>query len=156
MSANTTYTATTIWVPGHVKIEGNTLADMQASTLPDPPSTLHNTHNLLIQQKVIVPPSASLAGAARWATMRLAKELAAHWQNQFNRHWQFCYNFPTIPHRALSLPRNQLAHLLAERSGHGNFAGYPDRFGHTNAPCKCNCRSERALGHFFNRPLLRR
>ncbi len=51
--------------------------------------------------------------------------------------------------KELSLPRRELGHLLAVRSGHGDFANYHRRFNHTDALLDCSCSSEKERLHFF-------
>lgn len=47
----------------------------------------------------------------------------------------------------LQLPRAILHRLYAERSGHGDFVEYHERFGHETRPT-CKCGEPRTQGHF--------
>jgi len=51
--------------------------------------------------------------------------------------------------KALRLPRRQLARLLSERSGHGDFADYHEQFGHHEANMHCVCGMPTAPAHFI-------
>ena len=48
----------------------------------------------------------------------------------------------------LSLPRWLLHHLIAARTGHGDFAAYHRRFKHKNAILECSCGQETSPTHF--------
>ena len=49
----------------------------------------------------------------------------------------------------LELPRASLHRLLAERSGHGDFATYHRRFNHDESSITpCRCGEEKSPGHF--------
>ena len=49
----------------------------------------------------------------------------------------------------LALPRNLYHHLLAARSGHGDFAAYHRRFNHEDADLHCICGQETSPTHFI-------
>jgi hypothetical protein len=55
---------------------------------------------------------------------------------------------PRTP-KELSLPRATLGHILASRSGHGDFADYHERFNHNDAHLLCRCGARKAPIHFF-------
>jgi len=56
----------------------------------------------------------------------------------------------------LNVPRATLHHLLAARSGHGDFAEYHERFGH-DAPLLCTCGRKKHPTHpFYCRKVARR
>lgn len=54
----------------------------------------------------------------------------------------------------LHLPRTILHRLLAERSGHGDFTEYHERFGHDARP-QCKCGKPRTQGHFVKCRMVR-
>jgi hypothetical protein len=49
----------------------------------------------------------------------------------------------------LQPPRPILHHLLAARSGHGDFADYHERFAHEGADLECSCGRRKAPEHFL-------
>ena len=83
---------------------------------------------------------------------RRRKELFARWWLDNTPASYSRWDLPVEPSPAeLSLPRTTLHRLIAERSGHGNFAEYHRRFGHdaTAADCRCRCGSTMSQGHVF-------
>jgi hypothetical protein len=48
----------------------------------------------------------------------------------------------------LQLPRTTLYWLISERTGHGPFVEYHERFGHDASP-QCKCGEPRTQGHFI-------
>jgi hypothetical protein len=55
--------------------------------------------------------------------------------------------------RELRLPRPALRHLLAARSGHGDFAKYHERFRHEDSLNTCSCRGRKVPKHFIHCPI---
>lgn len=49
----------------------------------------------------------------------------------------------------LNLPRRLLYHLLAARTGHGDFAAYHRRLTHLDANLECVCGQETTPTHFI-------
>ena len=49
----------------------------------------------------------------------------------------------------LRLPRFTLGKLYASRTGHGDFAAYHERLGHSDADTLCQCGWDKALDHFY-------
>ncbi|EED12151.1 conserved hypothetical protein [Talaromyces stipitatus ATCC 10500] len=57
----------------------------------------------------------------------------------------------TSPKRPLELQltRLDLGHMIAARTGHGDFADYHERFNHDDAHLLCRCGARKAPLHFF-------
>ncbi|OJD27482.1 hypothetical protein ACJ73_01121 [Blastomyces percursus] len=53
------------------------------------------------------------------------------------------------PPPELALPRKHLGHLLAARTGHGDFAAYHQRWNHQDALLTCSCGRDKTPEHFF-------
>lgn len=49
----------------------------------------------------------------------------------------------------LPLSRRLLHHLIAARTGHGDFAAYHRRFNHDDANLECECGLETSSNHFI-------
>ncbi|KAF5500029.1 hypothetical protein CGCA056_v014966 [Colletotrichum aenigma] len=58
----------------------------------------------------------------------------------------------------LALPRAILHHLIAARSGHGDFEQYHQRFNHTEALLTCSCGEAKEVDHlvYCRKTLVRR
>jgi hypothetical protein len=52
--------------------------------------------------------------------------------------------------KELSLSRFTLGKLYSNRSGHGDFKAYYERFDHPDTDPNCSCGRPKAPGHFFN------
>ena len=95
------------------------------------------------------PKVATVAGAARWTRATLRTNIRSSWKN-FPQRQNLPLPAPSLGlPPALSLPRPVLARLLAARSGHGDFAKYHKRFGHTPATIHCRCGARTSPTHFF-------
>lgn len=103
----------------------------------------------VVQRSILAVPRASSAGAKHWAKAKLSKDLAHYWEVQPERHRRFLPRFTPGTPKELSLPRKVLGRLLAERSGHGDFAEYHQRFQHDTAKLQCACGTLKAPGHFL-------
>jgi hypothetical protein len=139
---STTRKVTVRWCPGHEGIEGNERADALAkrgAAQPIPKGVIGTAAG--------VRALARARGKAGWA--KWWKEEAAQ------RYAKLGPGLAEAQLRcppAFGLPRPLLHHLLAARSGHGDFAAYHRRFNHESFS-SCRCGRDKSQEHmvFFRR-----
>ena len=130
------------WSPGHVEITGNEAADKEAGLGSSAKLTLEEDREADGQ-----PPTLT---HVRRINRRQRKELLKRWWIANTpvsyKRWNLpCEGKPM----ELELPRASLHRLLAERSGHGDFAAYHRRFNHDESSITpCRCGEEKSPGHF--------
>jgi len=134
------------WSPGHVGIKGNERADQLAGELTDAEPWVEARED-------------GLTATVSWRR----SEYSAKKRKLFDSWWVASrpYKYQRWGIKAvrrppeLALPRPTLHRLIAERSGHGNFVEYHDRFGHPKPELRCRCGMPRRAGHFARCPLAR-
>ncbi|KKO96471.1 hypothetical protein THAR02_11428 [Trichoderma harzianum] len=121
------------WVPGHKDVFGNEKADTLAKEGASLPR--HNSH------------LSTITHIMRWKREKLRLMREEEWDEVrplYYKKWRL--DAPAMPPE-LKLHRPILYRLLAERSGHGDFVEYHERFGH-DASSRCKCGAPRTQGHF--------
>ena len=124
------------WVPSHAGIQGNKMADQLAkigASIPYPDPHIH-----------------SFAALIRWNRQQL-KQARSTWWNSDVPNSYARLEIKTAPHfpSELLLGRKALGHLIAARTGHGDFAAYHTRFNHNEARLNCLCGSPKTPTHFL-------
>ncbi|KAF5498150.1 Gag-Pol polyprotein [Colletotrichum aenigma] len=135
----------TYWSPGHQGIRGNEEADnlaKEGTTLPVP--------------RGLLP---TLSGIRRLAKERKQRQHRKWWKREATpRYTQLGLKATLGCPPELALPRAILHHLLAARSGHGDFEQYHQRFNHTEALLTCSCGEAKEVDHlvYCRKTLVRR
>ena len=93
-----------------------------------------------------LPPTLAAVRAAAQKALRNA--FPEWWRaNEPASYRRLKLGIPAGRPRELNLARAMLHRLLAERSGHGDFESYHERFGHEPGP-PCRCGQPKAVDHF--------
>ncbi|EED16622.1 conserved hypothetical protein [Talaromyces stipitatus ATCC 10500] len=118
------------WVPGHAKIPENEAADLAAKQGAASTSS--------------PPHKSSYASLKRYAKARALTAAQTLWQSVAPQTYQDLGITTSPKHPGeLQLNRLDLGHIIAARTGHGDFADYHKRFNHNNAHLICRCRARK-------------
>lgn len=136
------FPSTIHWSPGHMGIQGNEAADKEAG--------IGSAARLSPEEDREADGRMPTLTYVRRVNRRQRKELLKLW---WNTHMPASYKPWNLPIgeklEELKLPRASLHRLLAERSGHGDFATYHLRFNHDESSIiSCRCGEEKEPGHF--------
>jgi ribonuclease HI len=127
------------WVPGHKNVLGNVRADELANVGRESTVCLVDDNTM------------SLASAKRWRKKWLSDQFTAWWAALPKRPHlprKLCTPIPWNVTWLKPIGRPTLSHILAARSGHGDFKAYHRRFGHDNAEETCTrCQDEKTPTH---------
>ena len=127
------------WVPGHSNIGGNEEADTaaHAGLLTLPPRQTQPNHTTLAYQRRIMH--------------QLRQGLVDDWWSTAcpTRYQDLDLEMRRKKPPELTISRNLHHHLLAVRSGHGDYATYHRRFNHEDANPYCVCGQETSPTHFI-------
>lgn len=130
------------WCPGHSGIEGNEKADLLAK---------ESCRSVL---EIDLPDT--IKRAKRKVEERFNKSRIIYFENNApQRYRDLELEAKDKTPYTLRLPRDALGHLLAARSGHGDFSSYHTRFQHRDAEHNCLCGSPKSPTHFYFCPKAR-
>ena len=133
------------WIPAHSGITGNEEADrlakealrkLPAETTTDP-STIKDGLKY------------TFAALNRFVRQRCEEAVESWWlKHRPSRYEELDLRMKRKRPPELALPRWAHHHLVAARTGHGDFRNYHERFGHEWENCKCVCGREKRPWHF--------
>ncbi|MGI0016602.1 MAG: hypothetical protein ACREBU_24530, partial [Nitrososphaera sp.] len=126
------------WAPGHTGIIGNEMADLLAKRgAQSAPPTRHPPTRSYVKRQLGIQNRADFEG---WWYRNQPPKYAR---------WGLSTSLKQTPELA-TLSRIELHHLLAARSGHGDFASYHERFKHEDAVLECTCGKRKTPTHIFS------
>jgi ribonuclease HI len=126
------------WAPGHTGIIGNEMADLLAKRgAQSAPPTRHPPTRSYVKRQLGIQNRADYEG---WWYRNQPPKYAR---------WGLSTSLKQTPELA-TLSRIELHHLLAARSGHGDFASYHERFKHEDAVLECTCGKRKTPTHIFS------
>jgi hypothetical protein len=125
------------WCPGHEGITGNELADRIAKAACSQALPSDAIHTLAAATRLVMKENRQLPHSWWYSNcpdsyQRYGLEMTAG-----------------KPPEELQLSRRTLHHLLAARSGHGDFADYHERFAHADVQDECPCGGRTSQWHII-------
>jgi ribonuclease HI len=123
------------WIPGHQDIEGNEAADKLAK------------EGAMLETRIDSLPT--VAWVRRHLKGKRKDDFARWWAAQDEARYEDVHSYAAVSKNLVSFKRATLHRLLAARSGHGDFAAYHERFGHTDSNKHCTCGERKTPEHIF-------